>query len=158
DSGGNSNQQRNHDRKRGELDRDRQLLENQRENRPLQAQRFAEIAVEDSADPVVVANGKRFVQVQLLVQIRDDVRVALFAREDHGRIARQQLLQREYQYRHEDQRRNDRRDSADEKGEHRMALEVPLGRSTLSVALSLPLAGEGWGEGTVCSHRLSDFV
>ena len=65
-------------------------------------------------DPVQVAHRQRLVEVQLLAQVRDDGRVAVLAGQHDRGIARQQLLQAEDQHRDEDERRDDRRDAADE--------------------------------------------
>jgi hypothetical protein len=88
------------------------------EHRLLRPHRFAEVAAQHAADPVAVAHRQRIVEVQLLVQVGDDVRVALLAGEDDRRIAGQQLLQPEDQHRDEDQRRQDRRDALDEELDH----------------------------------------
>ena len=136
-----------------ELDRHRQLLDDEVEHRLLRPHRFAEVAAQHAADPVAVAHRQRIVEVQLLVQVGDDVRVALLAGEDHRRIAGQQLLQPEDQHRDEDQRRQDRRDaldeeldhaslivrSADERGAHD-AIFRPVTRSNPSGMLRIPLS------------------
>ena len=57
-----------------------------------------------------VAHRQRLVEVHLLAQVRDHVRIALLARQHHRRIAGQQLLQPEDQHRDEEQRRDDRRE------------------------------------------------
>jgi hypothetical protein len=95
-----------------------QLFEDELQHRLLHPQRLAEVAVQDALDPVQIADGKRFVEVHLLAEVRDDVRIAVFAGEDDRGVARQQLLQAEDQHRHEDQCRDDRADAANEVGEH----------------------------------------
>ena len=103
--------------KRGELERHRELFHDELQHRLLHPQRLAEVALEHPFDPVQVADRQRIVEVHLLAQVRDDGRIAILAGEHDGGIARQQLLQAEDQHRHEDERRNDRRDAADEEGE-----------------------------------------
>jgi hypothetical protein len=114
----NADRERDDDRERGELERHRQLFEDQLAHRLLHPQRFAEVAAQHAFDPVQVANRQRLVQVHLLAQVRDHGRIAVLAGEHDGGIARQQLLQAEDQHRHEDQCRDDRRDAADEVGKH----------------------------------------
>jgi hypothetical protein len=105
-------------RQHGELHRDRQLLQDQIQDRLLAADRIPEVAAQDAADPVQIPDRQRLVQVHPLAQIGDDLRILFFAGEDHRRVARQQLLQPEDEHRHEDQRRQDRRDSPDEVSGH----------------------------------------
>jgi len=56
---------------RGELQRDRQLLQHQLEHRLLYAQRLAEVAAQHAADPVEVADRQRLVEIELRAQRLD---------------------------------------------------------------------------------------
>src|SRR5467141_2635889 len=56
--------------------------------------------------------------MELLVQMRDDRRIAVLACEDHCRVARQELLQAEDQHRYEEERRNDRREAMEQVVQH----------------------------------------
>jgi hypothetical protein len=62
DAGGNADQERDHDRHRGELDRHRQLLRDQLEHRHLDAQRLAEVARQHALDPVDVLHRDRLIE------------------------------------------------------------------------------------------------
>ena len=124
--------QRDDDRHQRELDRDRQLLGDQRRHRLLHAQRLAEVALQHAAEPVDVAHRQRLVEVHLLPQVRDDGRVLLLAGEHHRRIAGQQLLQPEDQHRDEQQRRDDRREAP---GEERVHVQRSRVASLLGIRL-----------------------
>ena len=114
DAGGEPNRERDDNRQQRELERDRQFFEDEIEHRLLDAHRFAQIALEHAAGPVQVADRKRIVQMQLLVQVRDDARIPVFARENDRRVSGQQLLQAENQDRDEEQSRKDGRQTLNE--------------------------------------------
>ena len=67
----------------------------QREHRLLDPHRFAEIAGQHALDPIDVLHRQRPIEMILPANLLDDLGVALFARHDQRRIARQEMLQRE---------------------------------------------------------------
>ena len=97
---------RDHDRHRRQLHRHRQLLRDQLAHRHLDAHRLAEIAGQHALDPVDVLHRERLIEPVLLADLLDHLGIALLAGHDQRRIARQQLLQRKDQHRHEEQRRD----------------------------------------------------
>ena len=111
DAGGNADQERDHDRHRAELERHRQLLRDQLAHRHLDAQRLAEVARQHALDPVDVLHGDRLIEPVLLADLLDHGGIALLAGHHQRRIARQQMLQREDQHRHEEQCRDELRDA-----------------------------------------------
>ncbi len=116
--------QRDDDGEESQLERDRQLLENEVEHRLLDAHRFAEVTLEHATGPVQVAHRQRVVEVELFVQVRDHARVPVFAGEDERRVARQQLLQAEDQDRDEEKRWDNRGEAMDEIGAHGPSVSV----------------------------------
>ncbi|MHC2781362.1 hypothetical protein ACVMBZ_000569 [Bradyrhizobium liaoningense] len=60
----------------------------------------------------------RLIELVLLADLLDHRGIALLAGHHERGIARQQLLQREDQHRHEEQRRHDLRDAAGEEVQH----------------------------------------
>ena len=118
DAGGHADQQRDDDGDAGELERDRELFQDQVEHRLLDALRLAEVPLQHAAGPVHVTHRQRIVQVQRAAQVRDDGGIMVFAGEDQRRVPGQQLLQPENQDRDEEQRRDDRRQALDEEVEH----------------------------------------
>ena len=128
DAGGNADQERDHDRHRGELHRHRQLLRDQLAHRHLDAQRLAEIAGQHALDPVDILNRDRLIELVLLADLRDHGGIALLAGHHQRRIARQQLLQREDQDRHEEQCRDQlQHDAWRESSAWRQASAIPRG-------------------------------
>ena len=121
DPGRNADRERDDDRQERELERHRQLLEDELEHRLAQAHRFAQVSLYDAPYPVAVPHGQRIVEMELLVEVGHDAGIAVLAGEHQRRIAGQQLLQAEDQHRHEDERRHDRGDAADEERQHRSA-------------------------------------
>ena len=105
-SRGDTNRERNHDGHRGELDRHRQLLQNEIEYRYVNPHRLAKIAGEHAPHPIQVLNRNWPIEMILLTDLFDHGWVALFASHDQGRIAGQQLLQRDYEHRHKEQCRD----------------------------------------------------
>jgi hypothetical protein len=129
DSCGDTDQERDDDGHRCQLHRYRQLLRDQFADRYLVAQRLAEIARQHALDPVDILHRHRLIEPVLLADLRDDIRVAFLARHDQRRIARQQLLQREDQHRHEEQRRDELDNTPGEKIQHgasRAPVAIPL--------------------------------
>ncbi len=118
DAGGDADQERDHDRHRGELDRHRQLLRDQFAHRHLVAQRLAEVARQHALDPVDVLDRHRLIEPVLLADLFDHFGIALLARHHQRRIAGQQLLQREDQHRHEEQCRHELDKSPREEVQH----------------------------------------
>ena len=77
--------ERDDDRQRRELERYRELFEDQLAHRLLDAHRFAQIAFEHAARPIQVADRQRLIEVELLVQVRDHCRILVLAGEDQRR-------------------------------------------------------------------------
>jgi hypothetical protein len=113
-AGRNADQQRNQHRQHCQLDRHGEFLQDQFQHRLLAANRLAEIALHHTGHPVEVAHRQRLIEVHLLAKVGDDIGVLLLAGEHDGRITGQQLLQPEDQHRHEQQRRQDRRNAPDQ--------------------------------------------
>ena len=118
DAGGDADQERDRHRHDGELERHRQLLQDQLHHRLLQPHRLAEVAGEHALDPVQVLDRDRLIEAVLAPDLLDHRRVALLARHDQRRIAGQELLQREDDHRHEEQRRQKLHEPAADEGEH----------------------------------------
>ncbi len=91
DAGGNADQERDHDRHRGELQRHRQLLRDQVAHRHLDAQRLAEVAGQHALDPVDVLHRDRLIEPVLLADLLDHGGIALLAGHDQRGIAGQQI-------------------------------------------------------------------
>ena len=106
DARGNADHERNHYGHRAKLNCHRQLLQNEVENRNVNSHRLSEVAGEHALNPVEILDGNRPIEVILLANLLDHGRVALFAGHDQGGVARQQLLQREDDHRHEEQGRD----------------------------------------------------
>ena len=77
-----------------ELDRDRQLAENELENRDVGAQRDAEIALQHLSEPGDVLDRHRIVETILLAQKCEHLRIALLAGHREDGIAGQELAAR----------------------------------------------------------------
>ena len=118
DAGGDADQERDDDRHAGELHRDRQLLRDQVEHRQLVAHGLAEITRQHALDPVDILHRHRLIEPVLLADLLDHGRVALLARHDQRRIARQQVLQRKDQHRHEEQCRDQLQQAPGEEVQH----------------------------------------
>ncbi len=118
DAGRDADQQRNDDRHRGELHGHRQLLQHEVEHLLLVAHQLAEVAGEHALDPEHVLHRDRLIEPILFADLLDHRGIAVLARHDHRGIARQQLLQREDQHRHEEQRRDQLQQALGEEGEH----------------------------------------
>ena len=134
DAGGNADQERDHDRHRAELDRHRQFLRDQAQHRHLDAQRLAEIARQHALDPVDVLHRDRLIEVILRADLRDHGGIALLAGHHQRRIARQQMLQRKDQHRHEEQCRDQLQDALAEEIQHGLS-SCPGRGATCNVAL-----------------------
>ncbi|MCW2084981.1 UNVERIFIED_ORG: hypothetical protein M2193_007156 [Bradyrhizobium japonicum] len=106
------------DRHRAELERHRQFLRDQLAHRHLVAQGLAEIAGEDSLEPVDILHGDRLIELVLLPDLLDRGGIAFLAGHHQRRIAGQQLLERKDQHRHEEQCRHDLRDAVGEEVQH----------------------------------------
>ena len=65
-----------------------------------------------------VLHRQRLVEPVLLADLLEDLGVAVLARHDERRIARQQLLQQEDDHRHEEQRRDELGQPPREEGDH----------------------------------------
>ena len=118
DAGGNADQEGDHDRHRRQLHRHRQFLRDQLAHRHLDAQRLAEVAGQHALDPVDVLHRNRLIEPVLLADLGDDLGIAFLAGHHQRRIAGQQLLQREDQDRHEEQRRDQLQDALGEEVQH----------------------------------------
>ena len=110
--------ERDRHRHDGELERHRKLLQDQLHHRLFQPHRLAEVAGEHALDPVQVLDRDRLIEAVLAPDLLDHRRVALLARHDQRRIAGQELLQREDDHRHEEQRRQKLHEPAADEGEH----------------------------------------
>ena len=82
----------------------RQFGGDQLRHRHFQAHRFTEIARQHALDPEQVLDGDGLVEMVLGADLRDHRRIIVFARHDHGGIARQQMLQGKNDHRHEKHR------------------------------------------------------
>ena len=118
DAGGNADQEGDHDRHRRQLQRHRQFLRDQLAHRHLDAQRLAEVAGQHALDPVEILHRDRPIEPVLLADLRDDGGIALLAGHHQRGIAGQQMLQREDQDRHKEQRRDQLRDALGEEAQH----------------------------------------
>src|SRR5262249_3350217 len=107
DAGGNADQEGDDDRPRSQLQGYRQLLRDQLAYWPLDRQGRAEGAGTPPPDPMGVLHWQGLVEPVLLAYLLDYGRIALLARHHQRRIAGQELLQREDQHRHEEERRHE---------------------------------------------------
>ena len=72
DAGGDADHERDRHRQHRELDRHRQLLDDQVEHRLLRPHRLAKIAAQRRRRPSAVAHRQRLVEVELFAQVGDD--------------------------------------------------------------------------------------
>ena len=72
----------------------------------------------DALDPIDVLHRDRFIEMVLLADLLDDSGIAFLAGHDKRGIARQQMLQRENQDRHEKQRRDQLHQAPGEEAQH----------------------------------------
>ena len=124
DARGDADHKGNDGRHQSELQRHRQLLRDQAQHRHPVAQRLAEVTGENALDPVDILHRDRLIEMVLLADLLDHGRIALFAGHHQRRVARQQMLQREDQHRHEEQCRDDLQDPLAEKIQHEV-IRVP---------------------------------
>ncbi len=118
DTNRHTDRQRDHKGNCGQLAGDRQLFEHEIEHRPLDADGFTKIPRKDALDPEQIADRQRLVEMILLAQKGDHLRIAVFAGQCEGRIPGQELLQPEDQNRDEEQGGHDEREAAEQERGH----------------------------------------
>ncbi len=93
-------------------------MRNQIADRNLDAHGFAEIADEHALHPIEILNGERLIEPIFPPDLLNDFGIALLAGHHQSRIAGQELLQREDDHGHEEQRRDQLQQALAEEGKH----------------------------------------
>ena len=140
-SGGNADDEREHDRAGGELDRRREQRGELAQHGLLRDHRFAEVAVQHAADVDAVLDDHRPVEAIFLEQRRVSRGIdAALAGHGLDRIARHDPDEEECEQRHAEKGRDDEADTAQQEAQH-----LGIGRrwTAARAALAVRLTGQG---------------